>query len=434
MSRVGAIILALAAVLALTSAEGFNGYKVFEVLPKTQEQTDFLYELSKMDAFYDFFTLRRIPNHMARVMVNPNEEENFLNALAEHNISFRIVIDDAGRTMEHEFQMNKMRRSLTPFSGKGRLSTERYYSHGEINNYIEDLEKRFPSRVFLKTVGKSYEGRTIKTITITNGDGRANKNVIFIDGGFHAREWISPAAVLYVIEQLVENFEENAELLLDYDFIILPVVNPDGYEYTQTSSSARFWRKTRQPYQTESKICYGADPNRNFDFHWNEEGASSNPCSDTYAGPYGFSEPETIIVRDLIHSLKHRGGMYLTVHSYGNYLLYPWGYTADLPETWPDLDEVAKTGYDAIFNATGTKYTYGSSTNVLYVAAGASDDYAFQAGFKIAMTMELPGGGSMGFNPPASSIDRMVKETWVGIRAMAKKVAEKYPTERIEFL
>ncbi|XP_065360403.1 carboxypeptidase B1 [Calliphora vicina] len=434
MSRVGVIVLALAAVLAVASAEGYDGYKIFEILPKTQEQNDFLYELSKMSEFYDFFALRRQPNHLARVMVNPNEEENFLNALAEHNLSYSIVNDNVGRSVEQEFQLNKLRRSLSPFTGKGRLSTERYYSHGEINNYIEDLEQRFPSRVSLKTVGKSFEGRNIKTITISNGDGRAGKNVIFIDGGFHAREWISPAAVLYVIGQLVENFEENAELLLDYDFMILPVVNPDGYEYTQTSTKARFWRKTRQPYESAGKTCYGADPNRNFDFHWNEEGASSNPCADTFAGPYGFSEPETIIVRDLINSLKGRGSMYLTVHSYGNYLLYPWGWTADLPDTWEDLHEVAMSGYNAIFNATGTEYTVGSSTNVLYIAAGASDDYAFNAGFKIAMTMELPGGGKLGFDPPASSIDTMVKETWAGIRAMAEKVIEKYPTERVEFL
>ena len=107
---------------------------------------------------------------------------------------------------------------------------------------------------------------------------------------------------------------------------------------------------------------------------------------------------------------------------------------SDLPDTWEDLDEVARTGGDAIYNATGTKYRVGSSTNVLYIAAGASDDYAFSIGFKISMTMELPGGGLFGFNPPVTSIDSYVKETWIGIRAMAMKVVEKYPIERVEIL
>lgn len=281
-----------------------------------------------MEAFYDFFALKRVPNHPTRVMVNPNEVENFLNALTQHQVSYILISDDVGRSLEEEFQLNKLRRNFLPYTGQGRLSTERYYTHSEINAYIDDLAQRYPSRVFVKKVGNSYEGRDMKTITITNGNGRAQKNVIFIDGGFHAREWISPAAVLYVIEQLVENYEQNSDLLLDYDYVILPVANPDGYEHSQLSTTTRLWRKTRQPYESNGKICYGADPNRNFDFHWNEEGASSNPCDDTFAGPKGFSEPETIVVRDLLHSLKDRGTMYLTIHSYGNYLLYPWGWTA----------------------------------------------------------------------------------------------------------
>lgn len=98
----------------------------------------------------------------------------------------------------------------------------------------------------------------------------------------------------------------------------------------------------------------------------------------------------------------------------------------ELPETWQDLDDVARAGGDAIKEATGTVYAVGSSTNVLYIAAGASDDYAFYAGFNVSITMELSGGGITGFDPPASKIDEFVTETWIGIRAMAEKVIEKY--------
>lgn len=99
---------------------------------------------------------------------------------------------------------------------------------------------------------------------------------------------------------------------------------------------------------------------------------------------------------------------------------------SDLPNTVDDLHEVGMAGADAIKAYGGSKYTVGSSTQLLGEAAGASDDYAFQAGFPISFTMELPRGGRNGFDPPASSVDRLVKETWVGIRAMGKKVTEKY--------
>lgn len=100
-----------------------------------------------------------------------------------------------------------------------------------------------------------------------------------------------------------------------------------------------------------------------------------------------------------------------------------------MPDTWPDLHEVAMTGYNAILDATGTNYTVGSSTNVLYIAAGASDDYAFYSGFPISFTMELTCGGPNRFDPPPSEIDAIVKETWIGIKAMGLKVVDKYPLQ-----
>ncbi|TDG52923.1 hypothetical protein AWZ03_000466 [Drosophila navojoa] len=375
--------------------------------------------LENNNSYYEVYSRNGASAH---ILVHPDAQADILKLLNANMMNYKIVHNDVGLWLQRDFEMNQKLRNLYPYQGK--LGTERYYSHDEINQFIEDLAKQNPTRVEVKTVGKSFEGRWLKTIRITNGDGRANKNVILVDGGFHAREWISPAAVVYGINELVNNYEAHAQLLQDYDWVILPVVNPDGYEYSQISPNTRMWRKTRQP---SSRHCIGIDPNRNFDFHWNEAGASSDPCDDGYAGPKAFSEPETIVVRDLIHSLADRGKMYLTVHSEGSYLLYPWGYIESLPDTWQDLDEVARAGRDAIKAATGNVYKVGGSAILMYPAAGASDDYAFNAGFPISFTMELPSGRKNPFHPPPTDIDRLVKETWVGIVAMAQKVVKKYP-------
>ena len=84
---------------------------------------------------------------------------------------------------------------------------------------------------------------------------------------------------------------------------ILPVANPDGYLYTQTTN--RMWRKTRKPNGglwdlvpfdkcygvscttgtsvPETVLCVlGTDPNRNFAYGWGTGGSSANPCSATY--------------------------------------------------------------------------------------------------------------------------------------------------------
>ncbi|XP_044312638.1 carboxypeptidase B [Drosophila rhopaloa] len=419
----GLLVLFLGAAL-VAADQDYEGYRIYEVTPSNSDQAQLLHQLSLQG--FDFISESRLLEHPSRVIVSPDQLEPFQQLVQGQRINHSLVNSNLGASIAEEFAQRQMQRLLAPITGKGRLSTERYYTHEEIINYIDDLAVRYPKRVYVKTVGWSYEKRVLKTITITNGDGKAGKKLIFMDGGFHAREWISPAAVLYVIDQLVEQFEENAYLLKDYDWVILPLVNADGYEHSQSGTLARMWRKTRQPYQSAGQTCYGADPNRNFAFHWNEEGASSNPCADTYAGPTAFSEPETIVVRDLMHSLADKGIMYLTIHSYGNYLLYPWGWTSDLPDNWEDLDAVARTGAEAIKNATGTEYTYGSSTNVLYIAAGASDDYGYYAGFNVSITMELTGAGSIGFNPPVTRIDEFVTETWIGIRAMAEKLIEMY--------
>ncbi|XP_075162016.1 carboxypeptidase B1-like [Haematobia irritans] len=419
------VALAIVGYFCLISADisSYEGHKLYRISPQTSYHMRFLKKLSLHEDVYDFVNFKN-------VIVNPNRIKEFEEDLDRKGIAYKIIDENVGKTIKRNFEKNQAMQKLFPYSGRGRLGTNQYYSHTVINAYLEYLAQEYPHRVYVKKVGRSFQERDLKTLTITNGDGRANKNVILVDGGFHAREWISPATALYAIDQLVENFEENQDLLQDFDWIILPVVNADGYDYSQQSPENRMWRKTRKPLFHEGGICYGTDPNRNFDFHWMEEGASADPCSQTFAGPKPFSEPEAMVVRDLIltHG-KRKGQMYLTLHSKGNLILYPWGWTSDMPDTWPDLHEVAEAGAEAIYAATGTNYTIGSSTNVLYVAAGASDDYAFNAGFPISFTMELPAGGETGFDPPVEMIDVIVKETWVGVRAMALKVMEKYPLE-----
>lgn len=53
--------------------------------------------------------------------------------------------------------------------------------------------------------------------------------------GIHAREWISPATVTYIMSELIENNAAHTELTDKLDWYFVPVVNPDGYEYSHTT-------------------------------------------------------------------------------------------------------------------------------------------------------------------------------------------------------
>nr|XP_036220392.1 carboxypeptidase B isoform X2 [Bactrocera oleae] len=416
------VIAAFCCTNALANFTSYEGYKIYEFTAENTIQQETLEILAQKET-YDFFMLPRILGLPIHVLVTPADQLQFQQTLQTAQISYTIVNENFGQSVEVERMLNSIypkQRNSVP----GSISFNVYQRYGEITAYLEELAKMYSSRVKLTSIGDSYEGRQLHAISITNGDGISNKNVIVMDAGIHAREWIAPAAALYVIQQLVENYEQNSHLLANYDWIIVPLVNPDGYEYTHTRE--RLWRKTRKPV---TRFCAGTDANRNFDFHWGEVGASNTACADTFKGLSAFSEPETQALRDLMHSLTGRAKFYLTLHAYGNYLLYPWGYSSDLPENWRDIDDIAQTGAAAIKNATSTEYTVGSSTNVLYAAAGGSDDYALaKAQIPISMTMELPSAGKE-FDPPQSKIEELASETWIGIKAMAEKVIEKYKSE-----
>ena len=86
--------------------------------------------------------------------------------------------------------------------------------------------------------------------------------MIWLNGGIHAREWITPASLIYLVKQLLTS--DNAKIksaLSKYDFHILPVFNIDGFVYTHKSKDTRLWRKTRT---NSGYKCIGVDPNRNW--------------------------------------------------------------------------------------------------------------------------------------------------------------------------
>ena len=124
-----------------------------------------------------------------------------------------------------------------------------------MHQWMECMAASFPDMVTLITIGKSSEGRPLHVMRL--GSGSKNKPAVFIDGGIHAREWVSPAAVTYVIHRMLEGGSEFADELQTYNIYVLPLANPDGYEYSRNHD--RMWRKTRSP---NTGGCFGTDANR----------------------------------------------------------------------------------------------------------------------------------------------------------------------------
>lgn len=115
--------------------------------------------------------------------------------------------------------------------------------------------------------------------------------------------------------------------------------------------------------------------------------------------------------------------VYLSFHSYGQYILYPWGYDRRVTPDYMDLNHVGNQMAESIKKATNDKsvYTVGNSAITLYPAAGGSDDWA-KALLKIkyAYTIELRDTGRYGFILPARYIIPTAKEAVAAIQVMTE--------------
>jgi Zinc carboxypeptidase len=120
----------------------------------------------------------------------------------------------------------------------------------------------------------------------------------------------------------------------------------------------KMWRKTRRPITAE---CIGVDGNRNYDAHWFLGDREKQPCMEVYRGDKPFSEPETRVIRDILLRVKTLCFLYISIHTYGNSIIYPYGYTTDEHPNKKLLHQIAQAGVDAVKAKYNTVFTVGQS-------------------------------------------------------------------------
>ncbi|XP_058066193.1 carboxypeptidase B1-like [Anopheles bellator] len=299
-----------------------------------------------------------------------------------------------------------------------------YQSHEAIKQYLDDLLKRYSSKIEIFSCAESYEGREIRTVRICTDVKQqtrspASRWCILIDAGIHAREWITVSVALFIVKQLLEEDAISTKNFRRFEWIILPLLNPDGYEYSREHN--KMWRKTRRPLGMKNhRTCVGVDCNRNFNVAWTI--GTTRFCSLLYRGERPFSERETKNVRDLFRKLRPACKFYLSLHSYAKAILYPRAYTRTLPRNWQMQQTVAEAGATAMLKATGVRYRCGSASALLHHPVGGSSiDYAHDIEkVPVALVMEV---ASKGFHPPEAHIQRICEESWIGIGAMVNCLA-----------
>jgi carboxypeptidase T len=312
-----------------------------------------------------------------------------------------------------------------------------YKTADEYTQTLDDTAAAYPGLAVSYDVGDSYLktqnaalGNDIKAICITAlqpGDCQltptSTKPRFFLMGTVHARElspteladrWITELTTKYGVDPEITALVDSTELW------VLPLANPDGREIAEPGTPTPYLQR-KNANTSAGGACSvpptasnqgGVDINRNANFLWGGVGTSTDPCAQTFKGASAGSEPETQALQNLMSQLfaDQRGpaitdaaplttsGLMMTLHSYGNYVLFPWGHVNTAGPNDAGLRAMAfrfnwYNGYNA-----------GQPGQVLYNVSGATDDWAYGTLGIAASTVEigLSSGSCGGFTPPYS--------------------------------
>ena len=363
--------------------------------------------------------------------------ESEIEKMLSLNFDYEILIDDVTHFYKQRNKLsNKSAKNIFCEENENILETPEnydfkpsddfggFYTYNEMLNELDDMHSLYPEIISARSdikdetfsssphIHETYEGRYLQWVKISdNPNISEGEPQILYTALHHAREPASLQQLIYFMWYLLENYDSNdsiKQIIDNSELFFVPCVNPDGYIFNETiePNGGGMWRKN-------TRDSHGVDNNRNYSYIdengnevWNTSGTSSNPYGSTYAGDGPFSESENRAIRYFVESNNFK--IALNNHTYGNLLLYPYGY--DYNQTTDDDDIfqfissalVSENNYDNIISAD------------LYPAAGDSDDFMYgmlntennQVREKIfAMTPEI--GSS--FWPQASTIEDICK-------------------------
>lgn len=326
----------------------------------------------------------------------------------DNNVETRILgnCDDDGVGIQYDYE--------TPVNYE-EGSMGGYLTYDELLVTLDDMVALYPNLISTKApIGNilTHENRPIYWLRLSDNPNveEAEPEVLYT-ALHHAREPNSLSQMVFYLWYLLENYDSDPEVKYLVDntaMYFIPCINPDGYIFNENTdpNGGGLWRKNKY---LENGTLRGVDLNRNYGYQWgiDDNGSSPNSTSNVYRGTAPFSEPENQAVRDFCN--EHQFKITLNYHSYGNLLIYPWGYSDLVTDEYDTFSSFAEsmTRENDFFAGTGTQ-------TVGYAVNGNSDDWMYgETDSKPAiysMTPEI-GDGNFGFWPPQIDIDRLNKST-----------------------
>jgi carboxypeptidase T len=271
-------------------------------------------------------------------------------------------------------------------------TTGLYHTYAEMTSLLQNLAATYPTIMSLFSIGKTYEGRDLWMVKISdNVNAQENEPEILFMGTHHGNEKPGYEVCLYFIQYLVDHYQNDStpevrNVINTTQIYILPMVNPDGVEVNT--------RKNLEPNHGFFGLrtivtSHGVDLNRNYGYRWfflflfpkiYSSSTSFFDVSEVYHGPYPFSENETQAIKHFVDT--HNITLSITYHTYGQLVLYPWGYTLLPPKDKSVFVSIGEniTRFD--------NYTLAQAI-MLYPTLGDACDWMYGTHGVLAFTIEL---------------------------------------------
>jgi len=295
---------------------------------------------------------------------------------------------------------------------------EKYFTYEEFSELIKDFNTNHSSIFNYSSLGKTYEGRDIWLIKISdNVDSIENEPRVLFKGGVHGDEKQAYQVVIYTIISFLENYSiksQNAisnrikKIINETELLFIPMINPDGIE-AEIRKNLRINKCI-----FGDTIFRGVDINRNSGYKWElfdkkplrfMFGAFPRSLLQTnvkhpfldqfsifgegvYRGPSPFSEPESQAIKKVFEN--YTINISLDHHSYASTIVYGWGWTNE-----PQEDEtLSYLICENISNITGYSIKR-CSDNALVL--GRIPDWEYANYGTISLLVELPGTQADGY-------------------------------------
>ncbi|XP_047994435.1 zinc carboxypeptidase-like [Leguminivora glycinivorella] len=343
-----------------------------------------------------------------QVVVSPEDFEMFQNRAEHFNLNYTILMHDIQKAFDA--QAISSYQLLRPET----FSFEHYHLLEDIYQWLADLNTNKSVNVRHITIGKSSDGRDVSMVNI-NLDPTFNKPKVIVEGGIHGHEWAAVVFVTYLINELAQAAASSDDawktLAKSYNWYLIPVLNPDGYDYTHKQD--RLWRKNRNRNAS-------VDLNRNFDESFGKFESSPDPNTDNYCGTHPFSEPETKALASFVMPIRKEIKFYFAIHAYGQRIIIPYEDRIQHLENFGEMENYSRQAIRKLYLRNHIKFITGTVYDTMGIRmSGTSASWMKkQMKVKYVYTVQVRDNGTYGYTLPNDQLKPMCEETKLMIQEL----------------